>query len=227
MVMSRWTILCLFLGSCSTLEQNDLMEQKTLSNIDDGAILFKQYQTGIDNYRFEFYHVNKDTGDTIKLFESYLNDAVYNNLKFIVKESEDTIKIKSNKDLGYLTEKIADRVFVLQKQIDPFDKLGFTVHGESGKVTQLMLYDDSVSSLSDLEIQIHRKIWDQIEVDSIARSLRDNNIKAFTLIETYPTTDNDYYLIKFGQVASEKLPHIFYYKVDRESMRVQKVEKVR
>lgn len=207
--------------SCSRLEQNDLIVSEDLGQTTKGTIIYKLYQTGIDNYRYEFYLV--DSGDSVDIFQSYLNDATYKGLKFIVRETKDTVKIKSTRDLGQVAKKIGDRMFVLQRKIDPFLNLSFTVHGESSKMTCLMLYNDSISVLTDLEISIHKKIWDREEVDSVARDLRTKDIKTFTFIEKYPSNNLDYYLVKFGQVSEEKLPAISYYRVDNKSGLIDKI----
>lgn len=101
--------------------------------------------------------------------------------------------------------------------------MSFTVHGESGKITRLMLYNDSISTLSALEISIHKKIWDKEEVDVMARNLKAKDIKTFTFIEKYPSRNADYYMVKFGQVNEEQLPAISYYRVDNKSGLVDKV----
>ena len=85
-----------------------------------------------------------------------------------------------------------------------------------------MLYNDSIKSLSDLEISIHKKIWDLTEVDSISRSLRDLNIKTYTFIDSYPTKIDSHYKVRFGQVAAEQLPTIFNYRIDITSGQVEK-----
>jgi hypothetical protein len=118
---------------------------------------------------------------------------------------------------------VNDNIFILQKKIDPFVDLSFTVHGESGKMTQLMLYNDSISTLSELEISVHKKIWDNEEVDVIVRDLRNKDIKTFTFIVKYPSSNADYYLVKFGQINEEQLPAISYYRVDNKSGLVDKV----
>jgi hypothetical protein len=89
--------------SCPRLEQNDLTAYEDLGQTTKGIIIYKLYQTGIDNYRYEFYLV--DSGDAVDIFQSYLNDATYKGLRFIIQESKDTIKIKSTRDLGQVAKK--------------------------------------------------------------------------------------------------------------------------
>jgi hypothetical protein len=101
--------------------------------------------------------------------------------------------------------------------------LGATAYGESGKVVQLMLYNDSISSLTDLEISIHRKVWNHEDVSVVTRDLKINDIKAFTFIEKYPSRNADYYLVRLGQVSEEELLTIAFYRVDNESGKIDKV----
>jgi hypothetical protein len=115
----RLLILRLLTTCCSSLEQNDFIEGKDLGKTTKGTIHYKLFQTGVDNYRYEFYSV--DGNDTTDLFQTYLNDATYKGIRFIVQETKDTIQIKSTRDLGQLTKKIEDRIFILfLKKIDPF-----------------------------------------------------------------------------------------------------------
>ena len=163
---------------------------------------------------------NKDTTD---LFQTYLNDGTYKGIRFIVQETRDTIKIKSTRDLGQLTKKIDGRIFLFLKKIDPFSNLGATAYGESGKVGQLMLYNDSISSLTDLEISIHRKVWDQEYVRVVTSDLKKNDIKGFTFIVKYPSRSADYYLVRLGQVSEEELLTIAFYRIDNKTGKIDKV----
>lgn len=218
--MKYQLLIILLTFGCSTLEQNDFIETKVLGKTTHGTIVYKLYQTGIDNYRYEFCLVDKV--DTADIFETYLNDATYHNIKFIVLENNDTTKIKSNRDIWHVSKKIDDHVFTLLEKTDPFKNLGFTIHKESGRIVQLMLYNDSIKTLTDLEISIHKKIWDLDEVDSIARDLNDLNIKTYTFIDSYPTKNDSRYSVRFGQVSDEQLPTIFNYRVDITSGLVDK-----
>jgi hypothetical protein len=122
-----------------------------------------------------------------------------------------------------MSKKIGDHVFSLLEKTDPFKNLGFTVHKESGRTIQLMLYNDSIKTLSDLEISVHKKIWDLAEVDSIAINLNNLNIKSYTFIDSYPTKIDGRYSVRFGQVSDEQLPTIFHYRVDITSGHADKV----
>jgi hypothetical protein len=84
----------MFFGGCSFIEQNDFVLSETISNEANERIYYNVYQTGIDNYRFEFIATNNS--DTTKLFEYYLNDAVYKAMKFSNSKTRDTLKIKTN-----------------------------------------------------------------------------------------------------------------------------------
>jgi hypothetical protein len=86
-----------------------------------------------------------------------------------------------------------------------------------------MLYDDSISSLTDLEKSIHRRVWDQEDVVVVTRDLKRNDIKAFTFIEKYPSRDADYYLVRLGQVSEEGLLTIAFYRIDNKSGKIDKV----
>lgn len=84
----------LLLISCSFLKQNDFIISKVISKNTNEQILYDVYQTGIDNYRFEFKAVNHP--DTIKLFEYFLNDATYKAMRFKITPSNDTLTIVTN-----------------------------------------------------------------------------------------------------------------------------------
>jgi hypothetical protein len=221
-IMKYQLLIILLTFGCSTLEQNDFIEVKELGKTTRGTIVYKLYQTGIDNYRYEFHLADKS--DTTDIFELYLNDATYHNVKFIVLETSDTISIKSNRDIWHFSKKIGDHVFSILEMTDPFKNLGFTVHKEPGRIIQLMMYNDSIKTLSDLEISIHKKIWDLAAVDSIAKNLSDLNIRSYTFIDGYPTKLDNRYKVRFGQVSDEQLPTIFNYRVDITSGHVDKVE---
>lgn len=91
----KYTLMFLiFISSCSYFEQNDLIITETISNKPNESIFYSVYQTGIDNYRFEF-SANYGT-DTTKLFEYYLNDAVYTVMNYSITRNKDTLKIKIN-----------------------------------------------------------------------------------------------------------------------------------
>ncbi|MCE2997372.1 MAG: hypothetical protein ACK5RG_17315 [Cyclobacteriaceae bacterium] len=221
-IMKYQLLIFLLIIGCSTLERNDFIEAKELGKTTRGTISYKLYQTSIDNYRYEFFLIDK--ADTTDIFHTYLNDATYHNIKFTVLENDDTTRIKSNKNIRHMSKKIGDHVFSLLEKTDPFKNLGFTAHKESGRTIQLMLYNDSIKTLSDLEISVHRKIWDLAEVDSIAINLNNLKILSYTLIDSYPTKNEGRYSVRFGQVSDEQLPTIFNYRVDIGSGHVYKVE---
>lgn len=86
--------LLLFLCSCSLFEQNDFIVSKVISNTEKEKVYYDVYQTGLDNYRFEFKAVNNS--DTTKLFEYNLNDAIYTAMKFTIIQANDTLTIATN-----------------------------------------------------------------------------------------------------------------------------------
>jgi len=84
----------LLIASCSFFEQNDFIISNVISKDTNEQIFYDVYQTGIDNYRFEFKAVNNS--DTIKLFEHFLNDATYKAMRFKITPSNDTLIIIPN-----------------------------------------------------------------------------------------------------------------------------------
>ena len=96
----------MFVLSCSIFTQNDFLkdekiELETHKNITLG---YKLYQIGFDNFRYEFYIIQKL--DTVELFKTYLNDATYKNVIFKIQEKEDSIIIYSNYNLGEIEKRI-------------------------------------------------------------------------------------------------------------------------
>ncbi len=86
--------LILFINGCSLFEQNDFIISKVISNNTKEQVFYDVYQTGLDNYRFEFKSANNS--DTIKLFEYYLNDATYTAMRFTNMQTYDTLSISTN-----------------------------------------------------------------------------------------------------------------------------------
>ena len=86
--------LILFINGCSLFEQNDFIISKVISNNTKEQVFYDVYQTGLDNYRFEFKSANNS--DTIKLFEYYLNDATYTAMRFTNMRTYDTLSISTN-----------------------------------------------------------------------------------------------------------------------------------
>ena len=84
----------LFISSCSQFGQNDFVVKETILNEPNEQIFYSVYKTGIDNYRFDFFATSGM--ETIKLFEYYLNDAVYTTMKFTITKNGNTLKIKTN-----------------------------------------------------------------------------------------------------------------------------------
>jgi hypothetical protein len=91
--------LIVILCNCKGLYQNDyLLDCKLIQLDSNSAIGYKLYQTGFDNYRYEFYATINS--DTTKLFNSFLNDATYKNARFNTQINLDTIIIDCNFNLG-------------------------------------------------------------------------------------------------------------------------------
>ena len=101
----------MFFGSCTFFEQNDFVVSKTISNEPKETIYYNVYQTGIDNYRLEF-NVNSGT-ETTKLFEYYLNDAVYTSMNLDITKNNDTVKIKINMPTENIGAKTRNKTIVI------------------------------------------------------------------------------------------------------------------
>ena len=101
----------MFFGSCTFFEQNDFVVSKTISNEPKETIYYNVYQTGIDNYRLEF-NVNSGT-ETTKLFEYYLNDAVYTSMNLDITKNNDTVKIKINMPTENISAKTRNKTIVI------------------------------------------------------------------------------------------------------------------
>jgi hypothetical protein len=83
----------LLLNSCSFLEQSDFIETKIISSDLNEKIIYKYYQTGFDNYKVDFYSVHKS--DSTKLFEHYINDALFTSNTYHISENEDELIIRT------------------------------------------------------------------------------------------------------------------------------------
>jgi hypothetical protein len=106
----------LLVVSCSFLEQNDFVVSKVISKDSSEQIYYDIYQTGIDNYRFEFKAVNNSV--TIKLFDYFLNDATYKAMRFKNFISNDTLTIITNMptDFKYSKTKMGTIVILKNEQ---------------------------------------------------------------------------------------------------------------
>lgn len=83
----------LFLQNCSFLEQSDFIETKIISSDLNEKIIYKFYQTGIDDYKVDFYSVNHS--DSTKLFEHYINDALFTSNTYTISEHQDELIIRT------------------------------------------------------------------------------------------------------------------------------------
>jgi hypothetical protein len=98
--------LSLIFSSCSLLEQNEIIRTEEIGDIKGKKLIYSLYQTGIDNYRFEFKVVNsKDTSEITTMF---LNDASANYLKFEIQEYPAKVMIRVNKPIGNETKRIGE-----------------------------------------------------------------------------------------------------------------------
>ena len=84
----------LLVVSCSFFERNDFIVSNVISKDTSEQIFYDVYQTGIDNYTFEFKAVNNL--DTLKLFEYFLNDVTYTAMRFKNIRTNDTLTIITN-----------------------------------------------------------------------------------------------------------------------------------
>lgn len=100
---------------CSAFYQNDFIKDVKLEGeiSNNVSIGYRLYQTGFDNFRYEFYSIQKS--DTLELFKTYLNDATYKNVRFEMLEQRDTICIYSNFNLGEAEKIIREIHYKLNK----------------------------------------------------------------------------------------------------------------
>lgn len=91
----------LSVSSCANFEQNQFVLTETIANEPKEHIFYNVYRTGLDNYRFEF--LSNNGADTSKLFDYYLNNAIYTVMDFKIARSGDTLKITTK----YPTEQIS------------------------------------------------------------------------------------------------------------------------
>jgi len=83
----------LFLQSCSFLEQNNFIETKIISSDLNEKIVYKFYQTGLNDYKVDFYSV--DQSGSTKLFEHDIDDALANSDPYHISESNDELIIRT------------------------------------------------------------------------------------------------------------------------------------
>ena len=99
------------LTGCDLLRQNDFVETIRIGSDDDEKIYCDVYQTGIDNYRYEFKKITEDS-DTIKIFHAYLNDAINGNEKFELMRKGDTIEIANSKPMTCEPKEIDKKIYL-------------------------------------------------------------------------------------------------------------------
>lgn len=83
----------LFLQSCSFLEQNNFIETKIISSDLNEKIVYKFYQTGLHDYKVDFYSV--DQSGSTKLFEHDLDDAFTTSETYTISENDDELIIRT------------------------------------------------------------------------------------------------------------------------------------
>jgi len=91
------------LTGCSLLEQYDFVISKDISTVEGEKIYYDVFQTGLDNYTFEFKSASGT--DTARLFEAYVNDAVYTAMRFKIVLKKDTLLITTT----FLTDKMVGK----------------------------------------------------------------------------------------------------------------------
>ncbi|AZA53868.1 hypothetical protein [Chryseobacterium sp. G0201] len=83
----------LFLQSCSFLEQNKFIETKVISSDLNEQIIYKFYHMGINKYKVDFYSVHQS--DSTKLFEHFINDALFSSNTYKISQSQNEIIIRN------------------------------------------------------------------------------------------------------------------------------------
>ena len=83
----------LFLQSCSFLEQNNFIETKIISSDLNEKIVYKFYQTGLNDYKVDFYSV--DQSGSTKLFEHDIDDANVTSDPYNISEKNDELIIRT------------------------------------------------------------------------------------------------------------------------------------
>ena len=83
----------LFLQSCSFLEQNNFIETKIISSDLNEKIVYKFYQTGLNDYKVDFYSV--DQSGSTKLFEHDIDDAHVTSGPYNISEKNDELIIRT------------------------------------------------------------------------------------------------------------------------------------
>jgi hypothetical protein len=103
--ISLFLLLLLFNG-CGTLGEEDVIDTKTLTQIDNETFIYKVYKIDFDAFVIKFKVVaHKDTSD---IFEIYIADGVYSENSFNSRISNDTIIIsdpRQSETFFYRTKK--------------------------------------------------------------------------------------------------------------------------
>ncbi|NML59347.1 hypothetical protein [Chryseobacterium cheonjiense] len=86
-------ICIILLQSCSFLEQNNFMETKIISSSLNEKIVYKFYQTGLNDYKVDFYSV--DQSGSTKLFEHDIDDSFATSETYTISENDDELIIQT------------------------------------------------------------------------------------------------------------------------------------
>ena len=84
----------LLVSSCSLIKQHAFLERKTLFKNGEEAVFYEVYQTGVDNYDVLFY--SSFRGDTSKMLNYNVDDALYTALRLETRTQQDTLFIETN-----------------------------------------------------------------------------------------------------------------------------------
>ena len=106
-------LLTIILAGCDLLNQNDYVETIEIGLIDKETIFCDVYQTGIDNYRYEFQKIAEGS-DTMTIFPAYLNDAMNGNEDFELNRIGDTIEITTTKPIIHNPINIDNKTYLLK-----------------------------------------------------------------------------------------------------------------
>ena len=200
-------------GLCTTMPE--FVETITVGKLGSEDIVFDVYTVG-ENHLIDFKLISGQ--DTTDLFEPFYSERNYHALKFSLATMNDSVKIKSNFDFGSRSIVVNNKVYQLTEKSDPYKNMSATFHSRGlGLIPYSMLYNDTISRLSSVEITIHKKVWDLPEVKLMADEF-DNKSgpKLYTQIISYPSETLDLYVVRIAQVHNEYFSTISVYQYDPE-----------
>ncbi len=88
------TIFFVFVIGCVSEQSLYMMTNKMLKH-KGNSFYYECYQTGFDNYKYNFYIKNNST-DSLMLGEVFVNDANFENINFESKVRNDTLYVNCN-----------------------------------------------------------------------------------------------------------------------------------